>query len=87
MHPPTRPRVLVECGSVREEGRTVHASTLPVEVAMPATHGTVADDRITDETIAEGVIRLGGSFVDCAGTRTAPAVDRATHRPNVGEQR
>lgn len=51
---------------LREVARTLNAWTLPVEVAVPASHSTVRADGIVDEDVAGRVEALGRDVVDYA---------------------
>ncbi len=54
--------------------RTLNAWTLPLEVGIPRSHETVADDRIADDAVLERGSRLGRHLVDYAGLDDDPDV-------------
>lgn len=52
--------------------RTVHAWTLPTEVAIPDSHTQITDDGVRDQQLAERIDRLGRELVAYAGVSQYP---------------
>lgn len=55
------------CIHLRTVSRTLHAWTLPTEVAIPDSHALISEDGIEDDELTERVQRLGRDLVEYAG--------------------
>jgi NAD(P)H-dependent FMN reductase len=57
---------------LRTASRTLHAWTLPTEVAIPDSHSLITDNGIQDPELAERTRRLGRELVTYAGVAAYP---------------
>lgn len=57
---------------LRTVSRTLHAWTLPIEVAIPDSHSLITENGIQDPEFAERTRRLGEQLVEYAGVAAYP---------------
>lgn len=68
---------------LRTVSRTLHAWTLPTEVAVPDSHSLIADDGIEDDQLHQRVRRLGRALAEYANVARYPDLDD-TAAPTTG---
>lgn len=61
--------------------RTLHAWTLPTEVAIPDSHTQITDDGVRDQQLAERTDRLGRELVAYAGVSQYPEIVTRRNEP------